>query len=305
MLNLFGLPIVLSFVAGILFPYVALASSSYAFAVLFFMMVLAWMEINPALVFRQLNILKYPLLAGLFFHLMFFPLLQWFLVNALITEESFRYGLILASLCPVAIVVPQFTRLHKGDVELAYAMMIATMILFPLAVLGVAFWGADLFNIKGIGHIHLRPIIIDMLILILGPVPIGLFLQKFMPVVVRSLKSQAGHINMLAISFLAFTYMGASVAKINLDYTPWKEILFITLIMLLQDFGVYFLARKINSNLFSYTTATALDLSVATKNFAVSGAILLFYDPKASLASAIGFFIHALFFNFIILTKKP
>ena len=108
---------------------------------------------------------------------------------------------------------------------------------------------------------------------------------------------------MLAIAFLAFIYLGASVSKLNLNYTPWYELAAVLIVIFFQDFGVYFISRLMMNRLFEKEKAEALSVSLSMKNLAVSGAILLFYDPKASLASALGFFVHALFFNYLALKK--
>jgi len=109
---------------------------------------------------------------------------------------------------------------------------------------------------------------------------------------------------MLAIAVLAFIYLGASVSKLNLNYTSGKELAGVMVILFFQDFGVYFLSKIILNQLFESDKAESLAVSLSMKNLAVSGAILLFYDPKASLASALGFFVHALFFNFLAVKKS-
>lgn len=299
MLNFFGLPILIAFVLGYYFPYVALALSPYAFIILFLMMTSSALDIKWSIL-KKVFTHKTELMVGLFFCFLFFPLMQWFLAKALVAEESLFYGTMLASLCPVAIVAPNFTKMHKGDEDLSFLLMIASMVLFPPAVyLALTFTHQTM---------HMRPIIIDMVILIFFPLILGevikLVDQKFFQKkIITQWKKCAVEFNMLAIAFLAFIYLGASVSKLNLSYTPWKELLGVLAVILFQDFAVYFLARYITRSFFDEEKAQALTISLSMKNLAVSGAILLIYDPKASLASAMGFFVHALFFNFLVMTK--
>jgi len=296
MIKFFGLPILIAFFLGYLIPYTALAISPYAFVILFLMMTSSTVDINWNNV-RQFKDYKFELLAGLFFLFLFFPLLQWFPAKFLIKEDSLFYGTILASLCPVAIVAPNFTRLQKGDEILSFLLMILSMIVFPLMV-----WLALILTHQ---TMHLRPIVIDMTLLILFPLIAGLILQalekKFH--FLHFWRKIAAEFNMMAIAILAFIYLGASVSKLNLSYTSGKELAAVLLILFFQDFGVYFLSRMIMLKLFDREKAEALAVSLSMKNLAVSGAILLFYDPKASLASALGFFVHALFFNFLAIKK--
>lgn len=297
MIKFFGLPILIAFFLGYMIPYSALALSPYAFIILFLMMTSSTVDSNWSSVLR-IKEYKFELIAGLFFLFLFFPLLQWFPARFLIREESLFYGATLASICPVAIVAPNFTKIHKGDEALSFLFMVASMILFPLMV-----WVA-----LSITHqtLHLGPILIDMALLVMLPLLAGAILKwidQIKPFLYQWKKVSA-EFNMIAIAFLAFIYLGASVSKLNLNYTPKIELAAVLGIIFFQDFGVYFISKFILNRLFVSEKAEALAISLSMKNLAVSGAILLFYDPKASLASALGFFVHAIFFNYLALKKS-
>lgn len=299
MLKFFGLPILIAFALGFYFPFVALELSPYAFIVLFLMMTSSALDIKWSILKKCLSN-KMEIVTALFFLFLFFPLLQWFLAKALVAEDSLFYGTLLASLCPVAIVAPGFTKMHNGDEDLSFLLMIASMIFFPIAVL---------LALSLTHHtMHLKPIIIDMMILLFFPLLLGEAIKRidllfFKQKITSSWKKVAPEFNMLAIAFLAFIYLGASFSKLNINYTPWKELLGVLIVILFQDFGVYFLCRYITRQFFAEDKAQAMTISLSMKNLAVSGAILLIYDPKASLASAMGFFAHALFFNFLVIIK--
>jgi ACR3 family arsenite efflux pump ArsB len=300
MIKFFGFPILLAFLLGYYFPYIALNLSTYAFIVLFLMMTSSALDIKWTIL-KKIPVYKNELTFGIFFLFMFFPLIQWFLAKILISEESLFYGTLLASLCPIAIVAPFFTKMHKADDELSFLLMIFSMLLFPIFVY--------IALIVTPQSMLLRPIIFDMLILIIFPLLFGEIIKwidhKFIEdKIIANWRKFSAEFNMLAISFLAFVYFGASLSKLNISYTPWREMGAVFLVILFQDFGVYFLARKLTRQFFTKERSEGLTISISMKNFAVSGAILLFYDPKASLASALGFFVHALFYNYLII-KKP
>lgn len=300
MLNFFGLPILISFIVGYFFPYIALTLSPYAFVVLFFMMTSSFIEINWSS-FKKISQLRYELLIGLFFLFLFFPLLQWLLTKLFISEESLCNGVLLASLSPVAIVSPNFTRIYKGDTDLSFLLLILSMLLFPLFV-----WLALTITPFSI---HLRPIVLDMSILVFFPALISIIIKWidnkiFKDSIIVFWSKFSAEFNMLAIAFLAFIYLGASVSKLNLNYILWKELLGVLVVVTFQDFGVFFVGRSLMRHFFEEKKACSLAISLSMKNFAIAGAILLFYDPKSSLASAMGFFIHALFFNFLIFNKS-
>jgi predicted Na+-dependent transporter len=296
MLNFFGLPILFAFAFGYYLPYTALALSPYAFLILFIMMISASLDFNWTTL-RKIFFNKYEIIFGLFFLFIFFPLMQWFLAKALINEGSLFNGTLLASICPLAIIAPGFTKAHHGDEDLSFLLLISSMLFFPIAV----YFALHLTH----QAMHLKPIIIDMIILIFFPIFIGETLKKIDRKInngkfINYCKEKSAIFNMYAIAFLAFIYLGASVSKLNLNYTPWKEFLGVFIVITFQDFGVYFICKLITKQFFNEEKAKALTISLSMKNFAVSGAILLIYDPKASLASAIGFFIHAIFFSYLM-----
>ncbi len=299
MLKFFSLPILLAFALGYQFPYIALNLSQFAFIILFLMMTSMAIDLEWSIV-KKLASNKKEIAFGLFFQFLFFPLFQWLLARHFINDKSLLYGTFLASLCPVAIVAPSFSKMFNADEELSILLVIISMFLFPLAL----YVAMILTN----NSLHLSPILIDMIILVFFPVFLGLVLKWldknfFQNNMIKFWKQIAAEFNMFSIAFLAFIYFGASVAKINLNYTSWTEILGVLGIIFFQDFGVYFLSKWLMRKFFSEEKAMALCISISMKNMAVSGAILLFYDPKASLASAVGFLIHAIFFNFLVIHK--
>lgn len=300
MVKFFGIPILLAFFLGFYFPFTALSLSPYAFVILFFMMMTSVLDFRWTVI-KKVGTYKTEILVGLFFLFLFFPLFQWFFAKALIVESSLFFGVIFASICPIALVAPQFTKMHKGDEDLSVILMMLSMALFPIMTMTLLQFSER--------SVHIRPIFVDMCLLLFVPVFLSELIKKldvlfFKETLIPVWRSRAGEINMISIAMLTFIYLGASVSKINLNYTPWSELFAVAAIVFFQDFGVYFLASFITKKLFSPAQAKALSISIAMKNLALSGTVLLFYDPKASLASAIGFVAHAFFFNFLIFMSK-
>jgi predicted Na+-dependent transporter len=187
-----------------------------------------------------------------------------------------------------------FTAHKKGNVALAFLFMITTTILFPV------FYALHivLFKTQGM-DIKLGPVFLDAFLLITVPIVIAVIVKKFFSKTKPALAKITPNFNMFAIAFFAFVYFGASTSKLNLYYTPISELVAIVVIILFQDFGTYFLSKWFFAKIFSEEDAKTLSISLGMKNFAITGGLLLFYDPKASLASAIGFFIHSLYFSFL------
>jgi predicted Na+-dependent transporter len=114
MAKVFGLPIVVSILLGVLFPYFALRLMPLAFVFLFLLMVWAGFTIEWH---KVSGIVKRPqnILVGLLFLYLIFPLGQWVIARLLIHDRQILYGLVFASLTPVAIVAPFFTNVIDGD----------------------------------------------------------------------------------------------------------------------------------------------------------------------------------------------
>jgi hypothetical protein len=70
-----------------------------------------------------------------------------------------------------------------------------------------------------------------------------------------------------------------------------------------QDFGVFFLARIAFCRWLAPAAANGLIVSLSMKNVAIAAGILLFYDPRASLAPALVFIAHACLFSFLPAVK--
>lgn len=291
MIKFFGLPIIIALGIGYLLPYYGLKLSPYAFIVLFLMMTFSSLDIKWSYLKKTLEYKK-ELTIGLFLLFLFFPLAQWFLAKLFLTDESFILGTVFSSLCPIALVAPNFAKLHKSDEPLTYLFMIFSMLIFPFI----------LFPLNQ--SPQFKAVLIDALLLVFFPILIASSLNLLLPRLSIKLKKIATEFNMFAIAFLAFIYLGSSISKLNLEYTPIKEIFGIITVLAFQDFGVYFLARFILGNIFEAKIANALAISLSMKNIAVAGGVLLFIDPKASMASALGFLVHAALFSFIA-TQAP
>jgi BASS family bile acid:Na+ symporter len=294
MTKLLGIPILIAFLLGYLFPFTALELSKFAFYILIAMMTLSFLNTDLSKL-KEVTKLKKEIFLGLFTLFILTPLIQWLLCHLLLTDETFFYGTFFASLCPIAIVAPQFTKKIGGNENLSFILMFISVLLFPFASSAYLF-----FLTSNALSIQVAPLFFDAAILTFVPMILALLIKKFLPLLKEKLSLITFNFNMLSIAFLAFAYFGASMSKLNISYTPYREIFMILLILVFQDFVTYFISKWFFPNVFSVENAKSIWISISMKNIAMSGAILLFYDPKASLASALGFLIHALFFTYLL-----
>jgi predicted Na+-dependent transporter len=299
MTNIFGLPIIAAVVLGIFFPYFALTLIPLAFVFLFLLMILAGLTIKWSLLkttFHQ----SFKILSGLVFLFFIFPLLQYGLAKVLIRDIQFLYGLVFASLTPVAMVAPYFTSVVKGDERLSFLLLVTSMLLCPFIAPPVL----KLF----FGHhiaIQTWPLFKYMLLLITLPLMISYWVSKYLPSVTQRLIPHLGLLNMVILSILIYILWGNTAGRINLSYTVTMDIIFILGLVLFQDFGVLFISRWLCFKRYrNKAEARAFSISFSMKNVAVAAGLLLFYDPRAALPPAMAFIAHALLFNFIPFFRK-
>lgn len=293
-----GFPILVAFLLGYQFPFVALDLSKYAFYSLIIMMTLALLPLKFSNFF-EIKDKKREIVFTILTLYIFTPLIQWILCKTLINDSALFYGTFFASLCPIAIVAPQFTKQHDGNVQLSTITLIISLILFPFVSLIYLSKLTD----NAIA-IQLKPLFIDMLIVTFLPMVIAQIINFFLPHLKDKIRPFAFPINMLLIAFMSFAYFGASMSKLSIAYTPIREIFSIVLILLIQDFVTYFTSKRFFAMTFNQKDSRAMAISISMKNVAMCGAVLLFYDPKASLASALGFLVHAIFYSYLLNRKN-
>jgi hypothetical protein len=97
---------------------------------------------------------------------------------------------------------------------------------------------------------------------------------------------------------------GNAVGRLNLNYASVAVIGNIAFLCFVQDFGVLFVVRYLLSPYYDLSRLNSLAITLSMKNVAISGAVLLFYDPRAALPSTVAFVAHACLFSFLPLARK-
>lgn len=295
---LFGLPILVAVVAGIFFPYAALSLMPLGFVFLFILMLLSGFSVDWA---KLPAALKHPgeLLLGLFLLFLFFPLLQLLLAKYLIRDAQFLVGLVFGSLMPVAFVAPFFTGLLGGDEELAFLLLVFSMLLAPLlAPLLLRQFTASVLPIQ------IAPLVKSMTLLVTLPLLVSFVVCRYLPRVKKAILPHLAGANMIFLGMLIFILFGTAVGRLNLGYESKAELGKLLFLAFIQDFGVLLLLRLFLGKFLNARAASAIMVSLAMKNVAIAAGVFLFYDPRASLPPALVFIAHAFLFSFIPAGKK-
>ncbi|MBU0485627.1 MAG: hypothetical protein KKB30_14065 [Proteobacteria bacterium] len=297
-MRFFGVPILAAVAAGIFFPYAALSLMPFGFVFLFILMLLSGLTIEWR---RVPSVLERPfvLLAGLFLMFVFFPLLQLLLARLLINDSQFIVGIVFGSLMPAALVAPLFTRELQGDEEFSFLLLVVSTLLVPLvAPLLLKLMTASILPVR------VAPLMKIMLLLVTVPLFCSFLITEKLPKVRAAVLPYLGAGNAIALSLLIFILFGNAVGRLNVGYAGIGNIGGLLILAFFQDFGVLFLARFLSGRLFAARTANALFITLSMKNVAIATGILLFYDPRASLAPALVFVGHAGLFSFIPVARR-
>lgn len=298
MIKFFGFPVAVAIVAGFFFPYFAIALMPFGVIFLFLLMVLAGLTIDwqrlPAIIKRPKDIL-----IGLFFLFFFFPLLQLLLARMFIDDQQFLLGILFGALTPAAIVAPLFSKTVEGDEELAFLLLVTSMLLTPVVTPLLLQTLAP-----SILPINFMPLLKTMLLLVSLPLLLSYLVATYLPSIKRRLGPHLPLANMLALSALIFILFGTATGRLNFSYEQPGKLLLLLAFAFFQDFGVLIMARLILPHFFPPAIANTFIVTLAMKNVAIAAGILLFYDPKASLPPALCFVAHALLFSTIPIARK-
>lgn len=234
---------------------------------------------------------------GLIF--VFFPLLLAAASKLLLKDSDFAFGMVVSALAPCALVNPFFAKLRGGDDALSLVNVILSTMLCPLVTV-------PMLHALGYESIYLdsRYTIFYLLSLTLIPVSLSFTVGALWPQTRRSVEPSLPYLNSLILAVLMFILVGSSLSRMPFRFLAQGDLPRLIVLFLISDFGFYFLIRG-SARLFTDArSAETLALSVASRNFAVSASLMLFFHPKAALPAAIGLTVHALFFQFLTWSKR-
>lgn len=294
-----GLPIFLGLIFAYFWPYKALALGQYSMLILMLLMFVTTISTESSLRSILKDAKSGQTWTGLFFCFLFIPACVWLLSFTFLNDQNLIYGIFWASLCPVALVAPHFVKKWGGDANFSFSLTIISSLLSPVFALLMCF----LFFPRG-SRFQALPLFRDMLIMVSLPSLVGILLRphltKHFSRTMRGFSSWAPKINMTLIGILSYSYMGAALLRLNMSAIDSKELWLMLAITLSLDFFLFFLIHFAAAPLaLSEDKKIALKISLAMKNVAISGGLLLFDLPVASLASSLVFAAHGLFFTYL------
>ena len=238
-------------------------------------------------------------LIGITLSFILLPLFLLGLASLCLTDNKFIYGFFFSALNPLAIVAPFFVRKNDGHEEFSFILMVASMLVAPfLTPLMINYFAADIWRID------LALLSKTMILLTAVPLILGALASRFFAKSRDFFLRHSALANSLFLSIITYSFFGVAFQRVHWNIIPSYEILTLFGLALIQDFGIYFLLKFTLPDTLKGVDNKSLAISLSMKNVAVSSALLLSLDPKASFASSMGFVAHAFFFNFLLLRQN-
>lgn len=286
--------IIISSILAFFFPYEALQLSTVSLFILGLITVLAYLDYDFKIKFNfnTENLKKTTFYLLIIFLLI--PSLQWYLAYFFIEDKSLRLGLFLSSICPPALIIPLFLKNNKNLINKAHQHVLIFTFIFPLLMFVLLkVYSFDEFQVS------MKNLFVDIFSVTALPIAVLFLIKKttkinfsFITVKIRQFFS------LLCIAALTFCYFGVAYTKSSLATVTTTDLVLLSLLVIFQDFGVYYLMRWILIY-FNKEKDLLLTLLSSLRNVAIAGYILIFYLPKAAIAPALVMAVHSAYFIFL------
>jgi len=300
---LFSLPILVGIIAGILFPFQALELIFLNNFLLFALLFLNSLSIETDRLFTLHNTGWRESLFFLGVNFVFLPCVLINLCQLLLQDSNLIFGFTLSTLAPTAFVAPYFCKLQNGNANKSLWYIAVSTFFFPCAI----FIYFSLL-VDAPFFINTPSILRLVLLITFLPILLGLACARLFPVMRGKLYQTAAPVNSMILALLMFILCGSSLNKFRFSSLQDSNLLILTLLLIILDFGLYYFIKFFASHWFDTKETNTLAVSVSLKNLAIPASLLLSFQPKAAIVPALGLIVHAFFFQWLSLrdrTRKP
>lgn len=265
---------------------------------LFLLLFLNTLEVDPRALTRLTRAQWRESAFSLALIFLFFPLLTAAAARLFLRDQDLAFGMVITALAPCALVNPFFAKHRDGEADVALLNVFLSTLLCPLVTVPI-------LHVLGMQSVFLdtRYMIYFLLTLTAGPLLLSLAVVGARGPIV-SLTGSLPWINSLILASLVFILVGSSLERVPMRNLWDRDFFVLAVMFLIFDFGFYGLTRWAGALFVSPVSAETMAISVATRNFAVSASLMLFFHPKAAVPSAVGLLIHILFFQWLLASTK-
>jgi predicted Na+-dependent transporter len=224
------------------------------------------------------------------------PLLMYSLGRMANLDNALLVGLVLASAAPSMISSPYFTGLMNGNMEVAFSISVFSTMLSPFVV------PYTLYLLIGENTtISIPAVARTIFFVIIVPAALAALIRYTAPKFAASFLATENLFTVSAIVLINWVIVGTNQSPIVNSMTV--VLLPLLALGLVQDFGIFFLTRKVSSYLVPEDISKALAVSFGLKNVALVGGVIVTFSESMALASGVVSLAHVLMFIVISLWK--
>lgn len=295
LIKLFGVPIIIGVVCGFLLPGFAFGFAPVASGILFALLYITLVDLD----LRPRKVSSVALIEGMsivLFSYFLIPVCLILMTRLLAIDARIETSLILAAMAPFALVAPMFAHNCGGKAALSLWQVLISMILCPFFIPFI------LWISQSEMPVFVRPLVLYLGVISLGPYLLGLMTQKIFPHFTQRIGRHKSMMASILLAILIYVLFGSAVHKWDAWHSPGL-IAGIVFFHIFSDFVLFFLTFYILRKSLGRENAMTYAVTLGMKNMAIPAGLLLAYDPSMAFIPALGFVVHAFFFNFLGLRK--
>jgi predicted Na+-dependent transporter len=212
-------------------------------------------------------------------------------------DNALLVGLVLASAAPSTISSPYFTGLMNGNMEVAFSISVFSTMLSPFVVPYMLY-----LLIGENTTISIPAVAGTIFFVIIVPVALAAFTRYTAPKLAASFLATENLFTVGAIVLINWIIVGTNRGSIVNSMTV--VLLPLLTLGLVQDFGIFFLTRKVSNYFVPEDISKALAVSFGLKNVALVGGVMVTFSKSLALASGVISLVHVLMFILISLGRE-
>ncbi len=296
LIKLFGLPVIIGVILGHLLPGFAFQFAPVASGILFALLFVTLIDID----LRPRKIESSSLVEGLsivIFSYILLPTIFLVIGKVMGLEERILISILLTTMAPFALVAPLFAANCGGKPAVALWQVLISMLLCPLLI-PFMMWTTG-FEMP----VFIRPLVLYCTVISAGPYFLGLLFQLILGERVKVISKYKSTVASVLLSILVYVLFGSAVNKWEQLSHSSTLIVWLLLLHILSDFGVLYFVHYLLRGSLGKELSRTYAITMGMKNMAIPAGLLLAYDPSMALVPALGFVIHAFFFNYLGLRK--
>lgn len=297
LIKLFGLPVIIGVILGNLLPGFAFRFAPVASAILFALLFVTLIDID----LKPKKVSASSLVEGLAIIIFCYILLPtiFLVVGSLLgLETRILTAILLTTMAPFALVAPLFCQNGGGKPVTSLWQVLISMVLCPILI-PFMMWASGLEM-----PVFIKPLVLYLSVISAGPYLLGLICQLIFGDKLKSFSKYKSSVASILLAVLVYVLFGSAVSKWEVISHSKTLIWWLLVLHIISDFGVLYFVHFLLRRSLGETLSRTYAITMGMKNMAIPAGLLLAYDPSMAFIPALGFVVHAFFFNYLGMRGK-